>query len=296
MADHWFDESPTAEPYFRAAGRLFLADARSQLLATSGGRVAVNSPATVALFAGLDHRLNLPGELIVVDAATQVPILTSEQQFERQYRLVPSTKDDWLPAGNPVLWLQSSSGLAALEPLERQRLTRPVSLVSSQFGGEGLGAKANGPAAASLPRGEKGVNEPVKCKLTCPPLEQAEEKEPGRPSGQRESLTVHGRYRGQIIRRETVFDVHPVPEITVRQHPLPEKASVAVRTGKEIAARHGVARGAVAFVLDCSGSMREAEGTDPAESPYAQSVQALRQCLQKVPRHHRQRLDLWPGR
>ncbi len=111
LADHWFDESPTAEPYFRAAGRLFLADARSQLLATSGGRVAVNSPATVALFAGLDHRLNLPGELIVVDAATQVPILTSEQQFERQYRLVPSTKDDWLPAGNPVLWLQSSSGL-----------------------------------------------------------------------------------------------------------------------------------------------------------------------------------------
>jgi hypothetical protein len=91
-------------------------------------------------------------------------------------------------------------------------------------------------------------------------------------------------FRGQLLHRETPIDIYPLPEITIRQFPLPEKASVAVRTRRDIQTRYGSASGAVAFVLDCSGSMREREGADPSESRYTRSVQALRQILQKVPR------------
>jgi hypothetical protein len=235
LDDHWFAESSTEEPYFRAAGRLFLADARALLTPhRSAGMPSATAPAIVRGLGDLEQRLNLPGELVVRDVTPSfrdpwkrragddagLPVVTSEQTIERQYQVVPSSKEDWAPLGRPTLWLQTTPGLQALEPREMQRQTLPASVER---------------------RGLAQVHR-LQCKVCSSPVSDAEEHDrTGSVKGDCLSLIVHGRFRGQIIRAETKFEVHPGPDVVLRQYPSPDKANVVVRIGKEFVGRPSVA-------------------------------------------------------
>ena len=209
LQDHWFGEAGDDEPYYRAAGRLFLADARSLL---GGADDAV---------AELERRFQAPGELVVVDAtntetdrpAPGCPVLTCEQALQRQYRLAPAP-GGWLPAGNAVLWLQPAPGLVA------------------SFAGDA--GPANGtpqpqrhmwPVCADAR--VKGQSELLRCNVAvAAPLPA--------PATDLPNLVIQGRFRGQMIRVETPLDVHPLPEITLRRYSLGGGTGVAVRIAKDV--------------------------------------------------------------
>jgi hypothetical protein len=274
--DHWFDDNPAAEPYFRAVCRGFQIDV-GNLVSSLG------SPGSwKQSMAGWDKRLQEPGELALVDvtgakiddkgqpiiAADRSVILTSEQSLQRDYRLQPSRPGDVTPGGLPMVWIDALQGLTAIEPKQRQRVVVPVE-----------------------PEKSKLIDtEPFVARFTSPLIAEAEEKNALRPI-QRTSLNLKGLFRGQQIRRETRVEVQPTADVIVRQVPMPNKSSVAVRTRRDNYTKLGSAQGAVVFVLDASGSMRPVDETSFEKSRYAQAVKALEEILRKLPRDTR--VSVW---
>jgi hypothetical protein len=273
LRDHWYDENPGAEPYYRVAGRLFLGDARAQ--APPGKRDRWSAAFTQAVGES-SKKLEAPGDWMLVETTEQatdaagrlipdrakIGVITSEQQMQREYRLVPASKDDRPPSGFASLWAADSSDLRSVEPAAFDRL-----------------------AVAVNPDAEALEKAPVfALRLASPLVEQAEIKGFPRPFVQRAPLQVRGLHRGQVIKLDAPVDLHPEPSTVIRQFPLPEKASVAVRTDKYVTSRVGTNDSGIVFVLDCSGSMRPPAGGDPKRGRYFQALQALRTVLTRVPK------------
>lgn len=291
--DHWYDENPTAEPYYGVVARSFLADARSQL---STGKRDVWSGGLKQAIAAWDKKLQNSGELMIRDItasaaedaargpggaktlpgelftprASKVAVVTSEQLWERDYRVAPLRAGDDVPPGFAVWWLDDSTNVRAVEPKFSQRVALPVLPDAGQ------------PEAGSQ-----------RFLLQSPLIKEAEERNvgtipPGPPESvvplkERSSLKVRGLFRGQILRQETPVDLYPQPTTIIRQYPVPERASLAVRTDRGVTVRSGTNNSGVTFVLDCSGSMGVPEGTDYKQGRYYQAVEALRVVLQKIP-------------
>lgn len=267
--EHWFDDNPAAEPYFRTVCRGYQLD--TQTLTT-----ALGSPgAWKESLNNWDKKLQAPGELVLVDvsgrktdtsgrlmgAGERFAVLTSETALEREYRLQPSSEGDPTPGGLPAVWVETFQGLTPLEPRERQRVLLQVD-----------------PERTKLDDAA-----PLICRFTSPLVQQAEEKN-ALSSVQRTSLVFKGLFRGQQIRQETRVEVQPTADIIVRQLPLPNTASVAVRTRRDIYTKAGSAQGAIAFVLDASGSMRPVDPLFPEKSRYAQALAALSAVMRKLPK------------
>jgi hypothetical protein len=102
-----------------------------------------------------------------------------------------------------------------------------------------------------------------------------------RPVVESARLKVEGTFRGQPLDVTTNIQAHPVPDTVAIGPPVPDPvdARVAIRGSKEIIARFGAGNGAIAIVLDCSGSMNEPE----LAPKYPQAVSALQQVLGQVP-------------
>ncbi len=265
--DHWFDDNPAAEPYFRTVCRGYQLDTQT-LVAGLGSNAWKQS------LKEWDGRLQAPGELALVDitgrktdasgrllVGERFAMVTSETKVDREYRLQPSSDTDPTPGGSPVIWLESYQGLTPLLPRERERVIVPV--------------------APGNPKLEDASSLPVQ--FSSPLVQQAEEKNTLSPI-QRTSLVFKGLFRGQQIRQETRVEVQPTADVIVRQLPLPNKASVAVRTPRDTHTKVGSAQGAVAFILDASGSMRPVDEAFPDRSRYAQSLSAFKLILQKLPK------------
>ena len=114
--------------------------------------------------------------------------------------------------------------------------------------------------------------------LTRPALPQ-----PLTPKAQRESLAVAGFFRGRTLDASTSVDFYPVADRTAVSTPLPKSVSLAVRADMNARKRYGLGVGAVAIVLDCSGSM----GSDPKKPKsvplYPAAVDALARLLKGLP-------------
>src|SRR5205823_3681032 len=98
--------------------------------------------------------------------------------------------------------------------------------------------------------------------------------------------------RGQRLTLPTPVDLFPLADNIRAVLPLPRMGSVAVRSPADVEKRFGAGNGAVAIVLDCSGSM----GVLPDQPwtknvKYAEATLALRRVLRKVPRGTR--VSLW---
>ena len=110
LDDRWYAEDPTAEPYFRATGRLYVDDAVRSGLGPDPAQE-------------WRRRLAMPSGLRLVGPPTRV--VTSERRIGVEYRLQPVPGLEVTP-GDPVVWMEAGEGLRLLEPTDRRRLVRRV--------------------------------------------------------------------------------------------------------------------------------------------------------------------------
>ncbi len=245
--DHWFAEDPTTDPYYRVAGLLYANDA-----ARFDPRPKERQTEVLAL----QRRLMQAGGLTILGAARQS--FTSEQRFGLDYRVAPAEGAE-VPPGFPVVRVEPGKFLEVTDPAAGPRLPREI------------GAAA---AAAGL-----------KVQMRSPVLLEAEAKPPRVPRPESTTLSIHGLYRGQRLQRDTRIELYPLADVITYRQPLPEQGSVAVRADEATISRYGASNGAIAIVLDCSGSMGPPTGEvyGPA-TKYAEALSALRQVLRRLPK------------
>jgi len=103
------------------------------------------------------------------------------------------------------------------------------------------------------------------------------------PKAQAQALAVSGFFRGRTLDAATALDFYPAPDRAALSAPPPPGVSIAVRADLNARKRYGFASGAVAIVLDCSGSM----GRDPKDPKsvglYPKAVAALDALLKGLP-------------
>src|SRR5262249_14343642 len=125
-------------------------------------------------------------------------------------------------------------------------------------------------------------------RISSPRLLEAEASPPTKLVPEQIAVRHECRYRGQRLTQRTDVFLHPLPTTVLYDYPRPREGYVAVRADDEVLKRLGKGSGAIAIVLDCSGSM-----TAPARSPadpwvednkYARATRALRQVLGTIPK------------
>lgn len=91
-------------------------------------------------------------------------------------------------------------------------------------------------------------------------------------------------YRGRRVTGNLPVQLHPRPEFRAVEPTPPTRAIVAVTTTPDLNERFARGRGAIAIVLDASGSMGAKEGQPfDDKTRYAQATAALAKVLQGVP-------------
>jgi hypothetical protein len=104
------------------------------------------------------------------------------------------------------------------------------------------------------------------------------------PTAVAAGVTARGFFRGRDLRRGTPVEVYPLPDVTARFTPPPPGAAVAVRASREVTDRFGGGVGAVAVVLDSSGSMAAPAGRPAAEARVKQGARAVARLAAGLPR------------
>lgn len=124
--------------------------------------------------------------------------------------------------------------------------------------------------------------QPAEFSFTSPAVRQAESDPTfDRPVREQTAFVAEGFLRGQIFERKTPVTIDPVPEVVAigPAPPSPPQASLTVRADPSVIDRFGEGNGAIAFVLDCSGSM-----IDPVPGKFEEAKKALIAALRTVPR------------
>jgi hypothetical protein len=247
LGDRWFALDSGDEPYFRKAGLSYLADAQ-RLDPTSKGTQTVR------------ERIMQAAGLTIAPLAKRD--LTTERQVEIQYELTFAGSDnapaqETTPLSYPVAWLEGDQSLEVLQPQQGDRVVRKL-----------------GPddRAAS-----------ILCTFASPVLAKNEQDPPHAAGVVGATLTLHAFLRGQQISGRVPVDLHLRAETTVHVYPRPAEAEISLIAAPELHRELGDGNGAVAFVLDCSGSMGPPSGQPADRSKYNEAVAALREVLQTIP-------------
>ena len=201
--------------------------------------------------AALRTQLKAPASLGFDEPSAQV--VTSELKPAITYSLVENGE---VPPGTPVVRARTDL----------------------RFRVEGEGASYR---AVSRRRGDQPA-QPAEFSFSSPLVGQAEtDPSHDRPVREVAAFVAEGFLRGQIFERKTPVTIDPVPEIiAIGPAPAsPPQASLAVRADPAVIERFGEGNGAIAFVLDCSGSM-----IDPAPAKFEEAKKALIAALRTVPR------------
>jgi len=211
----------------------------------------------------LEQRIQTVGQL-AFDAPAKLN-LTNEVDFSIRARLVRQSKGE-VPAGFPVTWLEADKTLELVPPDAGSRQVRP-------FDPDHAGPE-------------------IPYTLRCPALTQAEGRFPATARPSSAQISLHGFFRGQRIEVTTAVELHPAPDTIVWEVAPPDRATLALRAPAALQRRYGEGTGAVAIVLDASGSMGPVSGRPFTPSTrYAQATRALRSVLAGVPRHTQ--ISLW---
>jgi hypothetical protein len=198
------------------------------------------------------NTLDRPDGLVLEGPQRQV--VTSEQLIDVGYLVRPQAQAP-PRAGFPVFWQETGEGLGSVSPPSGDRFVLDM--------GPGADPKipfrlTNGAIEADLPVREPKVS----------------------PS----SLRVHGLFRGQRIDFSTRMDVFLAPQTMIARHPVAPVGSIAVRADDSVLRKFGGSNGAVAIVLDASGSMGPPKGQSFSDSTkYGIAVRALERVLAQIP-------------
>ncbi len=178
-------------------------------------------------------------------------IVTSEVRSGFRYGIEADLQPD-LRNGQAVMWLQTGGdGLKIEQPADPGR-RQAVSL--------GASAAAQLDVTLAFP------------KIASDPSTTAD----------RSNLLGHAYFRGRSVRKQTVVDRHLIPSRRIVRTPPPQGGGIVVSADPSTIGRFGAGAGAVAIVLDASGSMRPAPGQE-GPSKFQEATQALRVVLSHLP-------------
>jgi hypothetical protein len=243
---HWYGDDPEATPYFRIVGLDYLRDARDLAPFPGGG---VPGADVVRRRLGQDNGLRIGG--------APVRRLLAGERMTLANALEPAGGEE--VSGYPLFWAEPGAGLilARLQDADR----RPVEVRPGK------------------PADRLAVT------VASPRLERAEEDPPARAKPESSGVVWRALYRGARLARAQVVELYAAAESVRVLHPRPRAAALAVRSSPRLLEEYGVARGALAIVLDCSGSMGPPQGQAMTENTrFRQATRALRAVLARVPR------------
>ena len=216
--------------------------------------------------AELDSSKVIPDDALLGGKGSAVDIRMPERlvwttQPSGEVDVCVRTPQDGL-SGFATLWLSGKGNIRPAQPLENQRVCRP--LVE-----DGPDPNPVDPAAAD------GL--------------MARIEKTGQASPQPSVLEVHGYFRGRRLHRRMEVQTGTEPDFHVVRNPRPSTGRIAIRQTRPARSGQG---GAVTLVLDCSGSM----GADRGEpfgpkTKYAQAVRAVETILDRLPSGVR--LSVW---
>ncbi|MDX2039325.1 MAG: hypothetical protein SFX72_21940 [Isosphaeraceae bacterium] len=181
--------------------------------------------------------------------------LTSEASLPLRYVVKPDEGAE-VPPGFPVAWIEPGKNLQVVPVSTDPQFRRVI-----EFGDE--------PKPVSLT-----IGSPLIPKLFGPGSRT--------PVVEPSSVTVRGFYRGQMLERRTPVGIYPVADVTEISEAPPRLGTIAVRADEGVLQQYGEGTGAIAIVLDCSGSMWE-KGVELADSRYRKATKALREVLNSIP-------------
>lgn len=96
--------------------------------------------------------------------------------------------------------------------------------------------------------------------------------------------TFQAFFRGRFADTNSVVQYYPVPDRASVVLPAPPGATMAVRADPALNAKFGTATGSVAFVIDCSGSMRPPKDAPVGENGrYPVAIDTLEKLLRGLP-------------
>jgi hypothetical protein len=165
-----------------------------------------------------------------------------------------------------------------------------------------LSMSASAPLAFVYPESGKRVTWPIQANTESGPTQQSDpikqaliqielqddslDSQPNLHS----KLEICGYFRGRVLRSSVAVNIHRSPTIHVTNPPISRAPRVAIRgldrdTGDRF-------RGAVALVIDCSGSMGAKPGAPfDSSTKYAQAIHAIESLLRDIPSGTR--LSVW---
>ncbi|WP_439630160.1 hypothetical protein [Gemmata sp.] len=221
------------------------------------------------------------GRLFVTDAATggdPVAVRAVRELFARPGGLAVRFGDSGL-----VLTTEAAVTAAATLAPDGERPAVPSGwAVWRADPGAGLawGGPAGGPPPVAVGDAPAALTVPLVNQLLVP----NEDAPPATPAPVPSRVAVHALFRGQRIAGTLPVTVYPRPVVAENEFPPPRRASLAVRAPQGLIEKYGAATGAVAFVLDCSGSMGAPEG-EPfgPTAKFAQAVKVFEEVLRDLP-------------
>ncbi len=255
---HWFGEDEE-QPYYQYAGNLYVRDAENRVKGRTNELTTQQSEARLRDVRRLAGKLEKVTRLQPKLLNPQARDVTTEPVVSLEYRLAPEPKDSWLPEGFPVVWAEAGKFLQLRDEPGR----RPAHTDGKQ-------------PTALPPLAFKPLPDPAHAKK----LDAT-------------ALTLHMIYRGQRIDAPTAINLYRAPDIISYQNTTPRRGGIAVQANKAILAKFAPQNGAIAIVLDCSGSMFEKyeeyrnagkpyRGDTPCK--YHQATKALEKMLKDLPK------------
>jgi serine/threonine protein kinase len=265
--DRWFAENN--QRYYKDIGLLYVRDAESlagnpqnvqayaeRVTGVEAKRKQLREDASLTLAWSL--RKAAPKDYNNRPGPAQVHI-TSEKQFDLYYRVQPHA----LTSGFPVVYVQPR-GIKSDKPEQFEESQKPHawSLSDAEAAPLFVGALEN--------RNYKDLFDP---KVDPSPTLEVDPKR----------FEVSGLFRGYRFRRPTDLYFHPRAHIIIAQNPLPDRAAFLVYASDELHSRIDPGKGAVAIVVDYSGSMNLEMRTGPKRKRIDVARDALAKMLRKLP-------------
>ncbi len=248
LHNHWYGGKQDQQPYYQRVGTVYLNDA--ERLDAHWDEIAE-----------LRKQLMAPSS-IQVQGPLQFDV-TTQSSFRLNYTLGPEPGAQ-IPLGYPVFWFHANQDLQLVEPHADVRLVREV--------------------------GGKQPTANIRCTInTPPPSASSPAKSPANAATSDtavdpSAITLQGVFRGQRLSAKTPVNLYLEAQTTIDRMPLPKIGSLAVRASSDLQQRYGDGTGAVAIVLDCSGSMGPQPGEPfTANTKYAEATRALHDVLSQLP-------------
>ena len=233
------------EPYYQQSARAYIEDARR--LVAPGQAAAGVRPA--------EDAINRPGRLTLGPPGRLA--LTSEVELPAAWTLAPAP-GAYIPPCLPSFCLESSAA------------------VQAAFAGDHASwiADLSGNRAA----------DPIDSVIRRADVLPESDGHPAAPKREQAEVVLHGFFRGQSLEARVQVEIEPIPQRVYYELPPPRGRALSIRADHRLQEQFGPGGGAVAIVLDCSGSMGADETHPQAPRKWDLATRALEKVLRRLPR------------